>query len=117
MRETWGGLTLQPPIGDRWGLGATLYGVYRGQRTRFEQNLQLAYPGGDGVAALVVNDFDYGHWRVLARSASPGKATRSGSERAVTTPGAGLFGSGNAGFTRSATGSTSTGTACRQHPR
>ena len=67
MRETWGGLTLSRRIGDRWGLGATLYGVYRGQRTRFEQNLQLAYPGGDGVAALVVNDFDYGHWRVLGK--------------------------------------------------
>ena len=38
------------------------------------------------------------------RSASPGKATRFRLGGAVTTPGAGLFGSGNAGFTRSATG-------------
>ena len=58
----------QPPASDeRWGLGATLYGVYRGQRNRWEQNLQLAVPGGDGVSALVVDDFDYGHWRVLGK--------------------------------------------------
>ena len=104
MRETWGGLTLSRRIGGRWGLGATLYGVYRGQRTRFEQNLQLAYPSGNGVAALVVNDFDYSHWRVLGKAglAWEGDTFRLGG--AVTTPGAGLFGSGNAGFTRSAAG-------------
>jgi hypothetical protein len=104
MRETWGGLTLSRRIGDRWGLGGTLYGVYRGQRIRLEQNLQLTYPNGDGVSALVINDFDYGHWRVLGKIglAWEGDAFRLGAT--VTTPGAGLFGSGNAGFTRSATG-------------
>jgi hypothetical protein len=104
MRETWGGLTLSRRIGHRWGLGGTFYGVYRGQRTRWEQSLQLAYPSGDGVSALVVDDFDYGHWRILGKVglAWEGDTLRLGA--AVTTPSAGLFGSGNLGFTRSATG-------------
>ncbi len=104
MRETWGGLTLSRPIGQRWGLGATLYGAYRSQQTRWEQSLQLAYPGGDGVSALIVDDFDYRHWRVLGKVglAWEGSALRLGV--VITTPSASLFGSGNAGFTRSATG-------------
>ena len=109
MSEQWGGLTLSRRIGDRWGLGATLYGVYRGQRTRAEQNLQLAYPDGQGVSALVVDDFDYDHWRILGKLglAWEGDTYRLGA--AVTTPAAGLFGSGNLGFTRSATGVDMTG--------
>lgn len=104
MRETWGGLTLSHRLSERWGLGGTLYGVFRGQRTRWEQNLQLVLPGGEGVSALVVNDYDYSHWRVLGKIglAWEGDTLRLGST--VTTPGAALFGSGNVGFTRSATG-------------
>ncbi len=104
MSETWGGLTLSRRLSSRLGLGATLYGAYRGQRTRREQNLQVAYPDGSGVAALVVDDFDYHHWRMLAKIglAWEGDATRLG--LAVTTPSTGLFGSGKVGFTRSATG-------------
>ncbi|HUL79339.1 MAG TPA: hypothetical protein VL691_18890 [Vicinamibacteria bacterium] len=104
MQETWGGLTLSHRFSDRFGLGATLYGVYRGQRTRWEQSLQLAYPDGSGVSALIVDDFDYSHWRVLGKVglAWEGDSARLG--LAVTTPSAGLFGSGKASFTRSATG-------------
>jgi hypothetical protein len=104
MSETWGGLTLSRRIGEHWGLGATFYGVYRGQRSRLEQNLQLSYPSGDGLSALAVNDFDYSHWRVLGKVglAWEGDALRLGAT--LTTPSAGLFGSGNVGVTRSATG-------------
>jgi hypothetical protein len=103
MEEVWGGLTLSHRSG-RFGVGATLYGVYRGQRTRWEQSLQLAYPDGTGVSALVVDDFDYWHWRILGKVglAWEGQSTRLG--LAVTTPSGGLFGSGKAGFTRSASG-------------
>jgi hypothetical protein len=104
MQETWGGLTVSHRFSERLGLGATLYGVYRGQRTRWEQSLQIAYPDASGVSALVIDDFDYSHWRVLGKVglAWEGQATRLG--LAVTTPSGGLFGSGKAGFTRSATG-------------
>jgi hypothetical protein len=111
MQEVWGGLTLSHRLSDRLGLGATLYGVYRGQRTRWEQSLQLAYPDGSGVSALVIDDFDYSHWRLLGKLglAWEGETARLG--LAVTTPSAGLFGSGKAGFTRSATGADLNGDA------
>lgn len=104
MQETWGGLTVSHRLSERLGLGATLFGVYRGQRTRWEQSLQLTHPDGSGVAALIVNDYDYSHWRVLGKVglAWEGEKTRIG--LAATTPSAGLFGGGRAGFTRSATG-------------
>jgi hypothetical protein len=104
MSEQWGGLTISRRIGERWGLGTTLYGAYRGQRTRYEQNLQLRYPDGQGVSALVVNDYDYNHWRILGKV---GLAWEGGSVRlgaTVTTPGASLFGSGTLGYTRSSQG-------------
>jgi hypothetical protein len=104
MNEQWGGLTLSRRLGDRWGLGATLYGVYRGQRVRREQSLQTAYPGGEGVSALVVDDFDYDHWRLLGKVgvAWEGDSLRVGAT--VTTPSAGVMGTGSLGFTRSANG-------------
>ena len=104
MRETWGGLTFSRRLSDSVGLGGTLFGVHRGQRTRWEQSLQLAYADGSGVSALVVDDFNYTHWRLLGKVglAWEGGATRLG--LAVTSPSAGLFGSGQGGFTRSAAG-------------
>jgi hypothetical protein len=109
MQETWGGLTLSRRISDRFGLGATVFGIHRGQRTRWEQSLQVAYPDGSGVSALIIDDYDYAHWRILAKVglAWEGDTTRLG--LAVTSPSAGLFGSGKAGFTRSAVGADADG--------
>jgi hypothetical protein len=75
MYETWGGLTFSRRLGESWGLGGTLYGVYRSQRTRSEQNLQLTGPTGNGLSALVVNDFDYDHL-AGAREGRPGMGGR-----------------------------------------
>jgi hypothetical protein len=104
MQETWGGLTVSREVGKSWGVGATLFGVYRGQRARTEQSLQLVSPDGTGVTALGVNDFDYSNWRLLGKLgvAYDGDSFRFGA--AFTTPSADLFGSGTIGFTRSAQG-------------
>ena len=104
MSEHWAGLTASRRLGRRWGLGATAYGVYRGHGNRSEQSLQLAFPGGDGLNALVVDDYDFDHWRMLAKVglAWEGDTFRLGA--AVTTPSAALAGGGNLGFTRSASG-------------
>ncbi len=104
LSETWGGLTVSHRLFGRVGVGATLYGVYRGQRSRWEQSVQVNGSDGSGVSALVVDDFDYSHWQMLGKLgvAWEGDTTRLG--LAVTTPSAGLFGSGKAGFTRLATG-------------
>ena len=97
MRETWVGLTFSRRLSDSVGLGGTLFGVHRGQRTRWEQSLQLVYADGSGVSALVVDDFNYTHERLLGKVglAWEGGATRLG--LAVTSPSAGLFGAGKAG--------------------
>jgi hypothetical protein len=104
MRETWVGLTYSRQISDSVGLGGTLFGVHRGQRTRWEESLQLAYADGSGVSVLLVDDFNYTHGRLLGKVglAWEGGATRLG--LAVTSPSAGVLGTGKAGFTRSAAG-------------
>ena len=104
MSETWGGLTVSHQISNHFGLGATVYGIYRGQRTRLEQSLQLAYPDGRGIAALAVDDFDYSHWRTLAKVGLAWEGDRFRLGGAITTPRVAVTGSGKLGFTRSATG-------------
>ena len=104
MRETWGGLTLSHRLSDRFGVGATLFGVYRGHRKRWEQNLQVVYPDDTGVSALVIDDYDYSHWRILTKVGLAWEAETTRLGLAVTSPSAGLFGGGEAGFTRFATG-------------
>jgi len=104
MSETWGGLTLSHQISSRFGLGATLYGIYRGQRTRQEQSVQVVYPDGRGVSALVIDDFDYSHWGALAKVGLAWEGDRFRLGGAVTTPRLSVLGGGNVGFTRSAAG-------------
>ena len=104
MKETWGGLTLSRRLSERLGLGATVFGVHRGQRARWDQSLQIAYPDGSGVSAAIVDHYDYYHWRMLAKVglAWEDRTTRLG--LVVTSPSAGLYGKGKAGFTRAAMG-------------
>ena len=52
----------------------------------------------------MVDDFNYCHWRMLGKIGLAWEGDRFRLGAAVTTPSAGLFGSGNVGFTRSATG-------------
>jgi hypothetical protein len=104
MTESWGGLTLSRRVSDRWGVGVTWYGAYRGQQTRKEENATLSQPGG-GLTALAIETFDYYYWRTLAKVGAAWDA--HGTLRlgvAVTTPSLGLVGGGRAGYTKSVTG-------------
>ena len=109
LTETWGGLTLSHRFSGSLGVGATLYGVFRGQRTRWERSLQLADFQGRPVSALFVDDFDYSHASLLGKVgvAWEGRALRLG--LAVTTPRAPLFGGGSVGYIRSALGADLSG--------
>ena len=104
MSETWGGLTLSRKVGRSFGIGATLYGVNRTQRTRQEQSLQFASPGLTGASVLAVNDFNYYQWRMLGKLGLAWEGDKVRLGLAVTTPSAALFGSGSALITNSATG-------------
>jgi hypothetical protein len=104
LSEDWGGVTYSHALGDTFGLGATLYGAYRSQRTRSETNLQATSPSGAGVTVLSVDDFDYGHARTLLKLglAKDWKKWQGG--LTVTTPSLKVLGKGRASFTRSVSG-------------
>jgi hypothetical protein len=102
--EDWGGLTFSRQLSDSVGIGLTWYGVYRGQRSRKELSLQSVAPDGSSLAASGVSDFEYTHYRTLAKL---GLAWRNRDWKAglsITTPSLGVFGSGKAAYTLSLTG-------------
>ena len=101
VTEGWLGITASRKLSETMGLGETWYGVYRGQRSRNELNVQALSGQDAALSALAVTDFKYYHIRVLAKL---GLAWERGPMRFglnVTTPSAGLFGSGDAGYTAS----------------
>lgn len=101
LNETWVGLTWSHRLGESAAVGATFYGVYRGQRLRVEVNAQSAAGAEAGSALFTANEHSFSHYRGLAKLglALDLRTWRLG--LAVTTPSFGVFGSGEAGYTRS----------------
>lgn len=104
VNESWGGLTVSHRLSERWGIGLTWYGVYRGQRSRNELSVLAAAESGAALSVVGVNEFDYYHARMLAKLgvAYDDRTLQLG--LSVTTPGLGLFGGGTVGYTRSLSG-------------
>lgn len=102
--EAWAGLTVSHAVTDSVGLGLTWYGVYRGQRLRNELNVEGIGPGGRALSASGVSDFEYAHYRTLAKLgfAWHGRVWKAG--LSVTTPSLGAFGSGKEAYTVSLAG-------------
>jgi hypothetical protein len=109
LSEDWGGLTYSHALGKSVGLGITLYGAYRGQQTRSETSLQVTSASGAGVTGITVDDYNYGHARMLAKLGVAKDWQRWQAGVSVTTPSISVFGSGQAGFTRSVGGLDATG--------
>jgi hypothetical protein len=109
MSETWAGLTAARQVSDSVGVGLTGYGVYRGQRTRKELSAQAIGANNRSLTASGVSDFDFSHYRMLAKLgvAWQGEAWNAG--LSVTTPSLGLFGSGKASYTLSLSGADANG--------
>ena len=104
VNESWGGLTLAYELSETLGIGATLYGVYRGQFSRTELNFQALSAEEEALTGLSITDYRYYHFRTLAKL---GVAWQRGNVHLglnVTTPSVALFGSGDAGFTASLVG-------------
>jgi len=98
ISENWGGLTLSRPLSESVGLGGTLYGVYRGQRTRNELSAQ----GVDGARALAISsvtDFEYSHYRALAKLGLAWTGRKWNAGLSITTPSLSVMGSGKASYT------------------
>ena len=109
VNESWAGLTLSRRLSDTLGIGATLYGVYRGQRSRSEVNALALGPGTGALSALAITDFDYTHFRTLAKLGVSWERNDMRLGLNVTTPSLGLFGWGSAGYTLSFIGVDSDG--------
>jgi hypothetical protein len=104
VNESWGGLTVSRGLSETLGIGLTWYGIYRGQRSRNELNLQAISAEQAALTALGITEFRYHHFRTLAKL---GAAWERGDLRLglnVTTPSVALFGTGNAGYTLSLVG-------------
>jgi len=108
VTESWAGLTLSRPLSESLGLGLTWYGVYGGQRTRSELNFQAIEPDGRSIAVSGVTDFDYAHYRTLAKLGLAWQTSAWNAGISVTTPSLGAFGSGAAAYTLSLAGRPTT---------
>jgi hypothetical protein len=97
--EAWGGLTVSRNLSDSVGLGLTWYGVYRGQRLRNELSVQAVSDGGRSLTAFGVTDFEYSHYRTLAKLGLAWQTAVWKAGLSITTPSLGAFGSGKAAYT------------------
>ncbi len=101
--DNWYGGTWARRTADGIGYGFSGYLAYHSHRYRGELNAQ-SDSAGSGATALVVDNVSYHHYRLLAKlgvAAEPGPFQVG---LTLTTPGLGLFGEGDIGFTRSLTG-------------
>ena len=102
--EYWAGLTASHALSESVGLGMTLYGVYRGQRLRSEVSVEGIGAGGSSLTALGVKDFQYYHYRTLAKI---GLSWHTGAWKTgltITTPSLSVLGSGKSNYTISLAG-------------
>jgi hypothetical protein len=116
VEEDWGGLTISRPLSPSVGVGITLYGVYRGQRKRNELSLQAVAPDGGSLALFGVTDFEYSHYRALAKLGVAWQTPEWNAGLSVTTPSLGAFGSAKAGYTISLTGTDANGDGVPESP-
>ena len=94
LTETWGGATWSKTAGSRFGVGATLYGAYRSQRTRTEQSIEAIGNNDYGAMLHNVNEVDYQTFRLLAKLGVSADFAGGTFGVTVTTPGLAVFGTG-----------------------
>ncbi len=104
MGENWGGFTWAKQIGERLGLGATLYGVYRGQYTNARQTVEALNGNGFGASFVAEDEIDFYDVRTLGKLGAYMDLGRGSVGVSFTTPSASLFGSGKVVYNRSVIG-------------
>jgi hypothetical protein len=94
LTENWGGATWSTRWGSRFGLGASLYGAYRSQRTRTEQTIEAIGNNDYGTMLTYVNEVDYQTFRMLTKLGISADFAGNTFGVTVTTRGLQIFGSG-----------------------
>jgi hypothetical protein len=102
--ELWAGLTASRTLSESIGVGLTWYGVYRGQRLRNELNILAVGANGASATAVGVTDFQYSHYRTLAKLGLAWRSRQSQAGLSITTPSLGVLGTGKAAYTLSLAG-------------
>jgi len=100
LSDYWAGLTWATPLGERFGLGVSQFVAVRSHRKRRNALLQARSDSTAGVA-LLQDDFDYQHWRLVWKVGLGAQLDPWRLGVAVTSPSLGLFGSGNVGYDES----------------
>ncbi len=104
LTENWGGATWSSRAGDRFGVGASLYGAYRSQRTRTQQSIEAIGNNDYGTMLLYVNEVDYQTFRLLGKFGVSAEFAGSTFGVTVTTRGLEVFGSGEVVVNQSVVG-------------
>ena len=101
--EYWVGGTWSRRVSDRVSVGVSPFFAYRGQRNRRSLTLEEATASGSR-AAFVASENEYNHLRLLGKLGVAWRPGRWELGATVTTPGAGLWGSGETVFNASVSG-------------
>jgi hypothetical protein len=95
VNEGWYGLTWAHKLSPALGIGVTPELAVRSQRTSASLFAMGENAGGQQAVLQLNRDFDYAHWRLLARIGLSGVRDSLTYGVTLTTPGLGLFGSGS----------------------
>lgn len=95
MSEQWGGFTWSKKVSKKVGVGATLYGAYRGQYTRQQQTVEALGATGFGASLIVANEVDFYDARVLGKIGVYADLGPTNVGLSFTTPSGSLLGSGS----------------------
>jgi len=94
MSENWFGATWSHALSPTLGLGLSPYLAVRSQQTIVTFMAEGQNAGGQSAILNMSRDFDYLHWRLLARIGLSGIRDSLTYGVTLTTPSLGLFGSG-----------------------
>ena len=95
MSEYWSGLTWAHRLSSSLGVGASSFLAVRSQRTTYSVLAEGRNAGGEAAVLDMSRDFDYIHYRLLARLGLSGRRDSLTYGVTLTTPGLGLMGGGN----------------------
>ncbi len=95
LSETWVGASWAKPLSNRMALGATLYGVYRGQSMRVQTILQGAQVDGPGASATLIREYTYWNAGLLLKTGASFDYRPLAFGVALTLPNLSLLGDGS----------------------
>ena len=101
LREYWMGGTWARKIGKNLGFGVSTFLAYRGNRVNVQDTLQGLTESGQAAVAIFKNDYKYRHMRLVWKIGLATELKEWELGISATTPGLGIWGSGDRGVDRS----------------